>query len=371
MAAVEAVVDLAAIAHNIGVLRGRSGTEVLAVVKADGYGHGAIPVARAALRAGAAGIGVATVDEAVVLRDDGIAGPLIAWLHTPATDFAAAVRADVEVVVSSPRQLSAVVAAADALGRTAKVGVKVDTGLGRSGVAPDEWPELRDALVKYSASEAVSLQTAMTHLARGDEPDHPLNSSQAVLLDACVDELRRAGAPPHVAHVSNSAAALTRPDLSRDMVRTGIAVYGRTPVPDRGDFGLVPAMTLTAEIAQVKKVAAGQGISYNYTWTAPRETVIGVVACGYADGVPRVASNRLEVWIDGRRHRNIGRICMDQFVIDLGQDGSGVREGDRAVLFGTGSGGEPTALDWAQLAGTIDYEILTAIGGRRTRRYLT
>jgi alanine racemase len=155
------------------------------------------------------------------------------------------------------------------------------------------------------------------------------------------------------------------------MVRTGIAIYGRTPVPDRGDFGLVPAMTLTAEIAQVKRVVAGQGISYNHTWIAARENVIGVVACGYADGVPRVASNRLEVWIDGRRHRNIGRICMDQFVLDLGSDGSGVREGDRAVLFGTGSGGEPTALDWARLAGTIDYEILTAIRGRRVRRYVT
>jgi len=204
---------------------------VLAVVKADGYGHGAAPVARAALQAGAAGIGVATVDEAVALRDLRIDGPIIAWLHTPTTDFAAAVRSGVEVVVSSPGQLSAVVAAADVLGRTATVGVKVDTGLGRSGVTADEWLQMRDALVKYTASESISLQTAMTHLARGDEPDHPLNTIQATRLDDHVEGLRRAGAPPRVVHVSNSAAALTRPDLSKDMVRAGIAVYGRTPVP--------------------------------------------------------------------------------------------------------------------------------------------
>jgi len=369
VAAVEAVVDLAAIAHNVAVLRERSGTGVLAVVKADGYGHGAVPVARAALRAGAAEIGVATVAEALELRRGGITSPVIAWLHTPDTDFAAAVRADVEVVVSTAGQLSAVVAAAEVLGRTATVGAKIDTGLARSGAAPHDWPDLRDALAKYTAEEVISLRTAMTHLARGDEPAHPLNAAQAESLDRCVTELRAAGAPPGVVHVSNSAAALTRPDLSRDLVRAGIAVYGRTPVPTLGDFGLVPAMTLTAQVAQVKRVPRGQGVSYNHAWTATRETVVGVIACGYADGVPRVTSNRLAVHVNGRLVLNIGRICMDQFVVDLGPDGCGVSEGDRVVLFGTGAHGEPTAADWAELAGTIDYEILTGIRGRRVRRY--
>lgn len=370
MPAVEAIVDLKAIAHNVGVLRERSGVPVLAVVKADGYGHGAVPVALAALRAGAAEIGVATIEEALALRAGGVTGPVIAWLHTPASDFAAAIEADIEVIVSSPHQLTAVVAAADELGCTATVGVKVDTGLGRSGVAPAEWPSLCDALAKYSASEVIRLRTAMTHLARGDEPGHPLNEEQVSRLDDCADDLRRAGTPPEVVHASNSAAALTSAGLSRDVVRAGIAVYGRTPVPERGDFGLVPAMTLTAQIAQIKKVSAGDGVSYNHTWTASCDTVVGVVACGYADGVPRVASNRLEVWIAGRRYRNIGRVCMDQFVVDLGPDGSGVCEGDTAVLFGTGAAGEPTALDWARLADTIDYEVLTGIRGRRVRRYL-
>lgn len=370
MAAVEAIVDLEAIAHNVGVLAERSGVAVLAVVKADGYGHGAVPVALAALRAGAVEVGVATIDEALALRAGGVSGPVIAWLHTPASDFTAALHADIEVVVSSPQQLAAVVAAADELGCTATVGVKIDTGLGRSGVAAAEWPRLLDALAKYDASETIRLRTVMTHLARGDEPDHPLNGEQSRRLDECVNELRQVGVPPEVVHASNSAAALTRPDLSRDLVRAGIAVYGRTPVPDRGEFGLVPAMTLTAQIAQIKMVSAGDGVSYNHTWTAPRDTIIGVVACGYADGVPRIASNRLEVWIDGRRYPNVGRVCMDQFVVDLGSGGSGVREGDTAVLFGTGAAGEPTALDWARLSGTIDYEVLTAVRGRRVRRYL-
>ena len=370
MAAVEAIVDLNAIAHNVGVLRQRSGTGMMAVVKADGHGHGAVPVAEAALRAGAAEIGVATVAEALALRESGITAPVIAWLHTPTTDFTAAIRGSVEVVVSSTRQLSAVSAAADALGRTVIVGVKIDTGLGRSGAGANEWPQLRDALADHTASEAIVLRTAMTHLACGDQPAHPLNTKQADRFDACVAELESAGIAPQVTHISNSAAALTRRDLSRDLVRAGIAVYGRTPVPEMGEFGLIFATTLTAEIAQIKRLSAGQGVSYNHTWLSSRDTTVAVIACGYADGVPRVASNRLAVWCNGRRYRNVGRVCMDQFVIDLGPHGAGVREGDRVVLFGSGAHGEPTAREWAQLADTIDYEILTAVRGRRVRRYL-
>lgn len=370
MAAVEAIVDLSAIAHNVAVLRQRSGTGVMAVVKADGYGHGAAPVAAAALRAGAAEIGVATVAEALALRGSGITAPVIAWLHTPTTDFAAAISASVEVVVSSARQLAAVVAAAAALGRTAVVGVKIDTGLGRSGAEAGDWSGLCDALARHTASGAITLRTAMTHLARGDEPGHPLNTQQAHRFDSCVADLVSAGIGPVVTHVSNSAAALTRRDLSRDLVRAGIAVYGRSPVPELGEFGLIPAMTLTAEIAQIKRISAGQGVSYNHTWRAPRDTRIAVIACGYADGVPRAASNRLAVWCNGRRYPNVGRVCMDQFVVDLGPADAQVDEGDHVVLFGSGSHGEPTALDWAQLAGTIDYEILAGIGGRRVRRYL-
>lgn len=369
-AAVEATIDLGAVAHNVRILRQRSGTEVMAVVKADGYGHGAVPVADAALRAGAAEVGVATIEEALTLRAGGICAPVIAWLHAPSADFAAAVAADVEVVVSSPRQLAAVAAAAAAVGRTATVGVKVDTGLGRSGVAADEWDATRDALAKYVAEDSLALRTVMCHLARGDEPAHPLNDAQAEMLDACVADLDRVGVQADRVHLSNSAAALTRRDLSRDLVRTGIAIYGRTPVPDIGDFGLRPVMTLTAQVSLVKRITAGQGVSYSHTWVARRDTTVAVIPCGYADGVPRVLSNRLAVWVRGRRFPGIGRVCMDQFVVDLGPDGGGVAEGDTAVLFGPGDHGEATALDWAQRSGTIDYEIVTGIGARCRRRYV-
>jgi alanine racemase len=294
-AALEATVDLAAIAHNVGVVHERSGAAVMAVVKADGYGHGAAAVARAALRAGAVEVGVATIAEALALREGGIAAPVLAWLHTPGTDFAAAIRSGVEVVVSSPRQLAAVAAAARTLGHAATIGVKVDTGLGRSGVAPDEWPATRDLLAALVAERAVTLRTAMCHLARGDEPEHPYNDEQARLMDECVADLPRVGAAPSSMHLANSAAGLTRKDLARDLVRAGIALYGRTPVPDLDDFGLIPAMTLTAEISLTKKVPEGQGISYNHTWVAPRDTTVAVLACGYADGLPRLLSNRCEV----------------------------------------------------------------------------
>ena len=369
--AIEAVVDLGAIAHNLEVVRHRSRTDVMAVVKADGYGHGATQVARAALDAGAAELGVATVDEALALRRAGITAPIIAWLHTPTTDFVGAIEAGVEVVVSSTRQLAQVSTAATSLGVPATIGVKADTGLGRGGATPTDWAELRDAVARSAAAGTVVLRTAMTHLARGDEPHHPLNGQQVACLDARVAELARAGTAPQVVHASNSAAALTRPDFSRDLVRAGIAIYGRTPVPDIGDFGLRPALTLTAEIALIKRIAAGEGVSYNHTWTAPRDTTVAVVACGYADGVPRALSNRLTVAIDGRPFTAVGRICMDQFVIELGPDSTGVTEGDRAVLFGTGSDGEPTALDWARCAGTIDYEILSGLRGRTVRRYVS
>ncbi|MHA3023966.1 alanine racemase [Mycobacterium sp. BMJ-28] len=359
----EAVIDLAAVAHNVGVIGDRSGAEVIAVVKADGYGHGAGEVARAALGAGATELGVATVGEALALRRAGITAPVIAWLHTPSTDFAAAVEAGVEVVVSTPAQLAAVISAARTLGRTATVGVKVDTGLARGGVSERDWPDIC-VLLK---DDALTLRTVMCHLARGDEPGHPLNAAQAAGLDDAVAHLTRAGLPPRRVHIANSAAALTDRSLCRDVVRTGIALYGCSPVPALGDFGLVAAMTLTAEVAQIRRIAGGQGVSYNHRWVARRDTTVAVLACGYADGVPRALSNRLPVLINGRRFDGVGRICMDQLVVDLGHDGGGVTEGDRAVLFG---GAGATAADWAEATGTIDYEILTGIGGRTTRRYL-
>ncbi|SIR79446.1 alanine racemase [Williamsia sterculiae] len=365
-----ATIDLAAVAHNVGVLRESSGTDVMAVVKADGYGHGAEAVGRAALAAGATALGTAQLTEALDLRAAGVDAPLTAWLLTQTSDFAAGIAADVDLAVSSPRALAAVVDAARRTGRQATVTLKVDTGLGRNGIAADEWQATAIATAKAIADQSVRLRAVMCHLARGDEPDHPLNSEQAERLDRCVADLRRLSVAPEVVHIANSPAALTRRDLARDLVRPGIAVYGRTPVPDISDFGLIPAMTLTAQVVLVKRISAGDGVSYGHTWVADRDTTIAILPAGYADGVPRLLSNQLEVSVNGRRFRNVGRICMDQFVIDLGPDGGGVREGDTAVLFGTGAGGEPTALDWARMVGTIDYEIVSGIRGRRVRRYV-
>jgi alanine racemase len=359
----EAVIDLSAIAHNVGVLQDRSGAEVIAVVKADGYGHGAVEVARAALAAGAAELGVATVGEALALRAGGITAPVIAWLHTPSTDFGAAIAAGIEVVVAAPYQWEGVLAAARQLGRQAVVGVKIDTGLGRNGFTLADWHGVRTRLV----DDVVRLRTVMCHLAFGDEPGHPLNAAQADGLDECVADLRRLGLRPDRVHIANSAAALTDRRLCRDFVRTGIALYGRSPVPQLGDFGLVPAMTFTAEVAMIKKIPAGQGISYSHRWVARQDTTVAVLACGYADGVPRALGDGLAVQINGQRFAGVGRICMDQLVVDLGHDGGGVTEGDHAVLFG---GDGASAHDWAQATGTIDYEVLTGIGGRTRRTYL-
>ncbi|NDZ96589.1 alanine racemase [Streptomyces sp. SID6673] len=368
--ALAATIDLDAIAHNVGVVRDAARADVLAVVKADAYGHGVLPVARTALAAGAAELGVAHVDEAVALRAGGISAHITAWLHTPATDFGAAIAHDIDIAVSSSRQLAAVVAAAAARSTTATVTVKVDTGLNRSGIAVDEWADFAESLAKAKADGAVSVRAIMCHLARGDEPDHPLNSEQAHRLDVAADDLRRLGAGPEVMHIANSPAALTRPDLARDLVRPGIALYGRTPVPERGDFGLIPAMTLTAQVSLVKKLSAGEGVSYGHTWIAPTDTTIAILPAGYADGVPRLLSGKFAVRINGRSFPGVGRICMDQMVVDIGPDGGGVAEGDRAELFGTGRDGGPTAKDWADTIGTIDYEIVSGIGRRAIREYV-
>ncbi|WP_279099681.1 alanine racemase [Gordonia bronchialis] len=368
-AALTATVDLDAIAHNISVLRETSRTDVLAVVKADAYGHGAVPVARAALAAGAAELGVAVIGEGLALRAAGIDAHITTWLHTNSADFAAAIAADLDLALSSRRQLAAVVAAARSAGTTATVSVKLDTGLGRSGVAPDEWADFADDLAKAVAEGAVQVRALMCHLARGDEPDHPLNSQQAARLDDARADLVRVGAAPEIMHIANSPAALTRPDLARDLVRPGIAIYGGAPIPGR-DFGLIPAMTLRAQVALVKRIAAGQGVSYGHTWVADRDTTIAVIPAGYADGVPRPASGRLRIRIGDRVVDQVGRICMDQFVIDLGPEAGDIAEGDWAELFGTGADGGQRAQDWADAVGTIDYEIVSGIGARAVREYV-
>ena len=367
----EAVVDLAAIGHNVRVLRELAGSaQVMAVVKADGYGHGAIQVARAALAAGAAEIGVATIEEALELRRDGITAPVLSWLHPPGTDFAPALQSDVQLALSSPRQLRELLAAAKLTGRTATITVKVDTGLNRNGVSAAEYPSMLTALRRAVADEAVRLRGIMSHLVYGDDPDNPVNDLQARRLSDMRTQARNQGVHFEIAHLSKSPTAMTRPDLAYDMVRPGIAVYGLSPIPERGDMGLRPAMTLKCPVALVRSVRAGDGVSYGHTWVADRDTTLALLPIGYADGVFRTLSGRMNVLINGRLRPNVGRICMDQFVVDLGPDASDVSDGDDAVLFGPGTDGEPTAQDWADVLDTIHYEVVTSPRGRVVRTYL-
>lgn len=366
----EALVDLGAIEHNVRLLGEQAGgAQVMAVVKADGYGHGAVQTARAALAAGATELGVATVAEGLALRAAGIGAPVLAWLHPPGIDFGPALLADIQIAVSSERQLEEVLDAARRTGRTAVVTVKVDTGLNRNGVSPGQYPSMLTALRRAVAEEAITLRGLMSHMVYADQPANPVNDLQAQRFGDMLAQARDQGVRFDVAHLSNSSATMSRPDLAFDMVRPGIAIYGLSPVPERGDMGLVPAMTVKCTVALVKSIGAGESVSYGHTWTAQRDTNLALIPVGYADGVFRSLGGRLEVMINGRRRPGVGRICMDQFVVDLGPGRTDVAEGDEAILFGPGVSGEPTAQDWADLLGTIHYEVVTSPRGRITRTY--
>ncbi|WP_062983014.1 alanine racemase [Nocardia anaemiae] len=367
-AQVETVIDLDAIAHNVRVLREYAGdAAVMAVVKADGYNHGAVEVGRAALAAGAAELGVTTVAEAVQLRMAGITAPILCWLNNSDADFGAAIEHDIEVGVSSLEVLRAIEAAARATGRTAVVSLKVDTGLNRNGIAPPDYQAVLVALRTLVDEQVVRLRAIFSHLAHADEPEHPFLDVQRDRFVEAIAAAKEHGLEPELVHLANSAATLTRPDLAFDMVRPGIAMYGLTPIPELGEFGLRPAMTFQARVALVKQVAAGEGVSYGHQWLAPRDTTVALIPAGYADGVFRPLSDRFAVWLGGALRPNVGRICMDQFVVDLGDNAAGVTEGDTAILFGAD---QPRAQDWADLLGTIHYEIVCSPHGRVVRRHV-
>src|ERR1700761_3437182 len=366
----EAVVDLGAIAHNVRVLREHAGSaQVMAVVKADGYGHGAAEVARAALAAGAAELGVATISEALALRAAGITAPILAWLHPPGIDFGPALQADVQIAVSSARQLDELLGAVRRNGRTAAITLKVDTGLNRNGVPLAQYPSILNALGHAIAEGCIQLGGLMSHMVYADQPNNPINNLQAQRFTDIVTLAREQKVRFEMAHLSNSSATMSRPDLAFDMVRPGVAVYGLSPVPTLGDMGLVPAMTVKCTVALVKSIRAGEGVSYGHTWIAEQDTTVALMPIGYADGVFRSLGGRLEVLINGRRRPGVGRVCMDQFLVDLGPGAVDVAEGDEAIIFGPGTDGESTAQEWADLLDTIHYEVVTSPRGRIVRTY--
>ena len=365
----EVVVDLDVIAANTATLRERVGRPLMAVVKADGYGHGLVPAARAALAGGADALGVAVLEEALALRAAGVTAPLLAWLHAPGTDYAAALAADVEVSVNAEWALAEVVGAARATGRTARVHLFADTGLSREGATEADWPGLVSAAARARADGEVDVVGLWSHMAYADAPTHPTIGAQVRVFEEAVGIARTAGLTGARLHLANSAATVALPDTWYDMVRPGIAVYGLDPLGgDPAAHGLRPAMTVRASAALTKRVPAGVGVSYGHTYFPERETTLLLVPVGYADGVPRAAGNRAPVLAAGAHRTIAGRVCMDQFVLDVGD--AEVRAGDEVVLWGPGDRGEPTAQEWADAVDTIHYELVTRIGGRFARRYV-
>ncbi|AZQ72110.1 alanine racemase [Streptomyces luteoverticillatus] len=367
-----AVVDLAALRANVRALRARAPrAQLMAVVKANAYGHGAVPCARAARQAGAEWIGTATPHEALALRAAGDTGRLMCWLWTPGDPWREALEADIDVSVSGLWALEEVTAAARATGRVARVQLKIDTGLGRNGCQPGDWEKLVAAARDAETAGLVKVTGIWSHFACADEPGHPSIRAQLTVFKDAIAYAEAQGLAPEVRHIANSPATLTLPETHFDLVRTGVAMYGISPSPELGtseELGIRPVMTLSASLASVKRVPGGHGVSYGHLYTTPGETTLALVPVGYADGIPRSGSGTGPVLVGGKWRTVAGRVAMDQFVVDLGGDSAA--PGDEAVLFGPGDRGEPTAEDWARATGTIAYEVVTRISARVPRVYV-
>lgn len=365
----EAVIDLDAVRANLRAIAAQvAPAQVMAVVKADAYGHGAVPVARAALDAGVAWLGTADLDEAMALRAAGIEAPVLAWLHDPEAAFEAAVERDIDLGISSAAQLRAVGACAGSVGRPAAVHLKIDTGLSRNGVPPEEWADVVALATQLEARGEVRVRGVFSHLAN-TSPE--IDAEQLAEFDRALATVDEHGLAPELRHIASTAAALSTPGARYDLVRIGIGGYGIPPYGDGttpAELGLRPAMTLRARVAAVRRVAPGTGASYGHVWRADRPTTLALIPLGYADGVPRQASGRADVFLAGARRPIVGRIAMDQFLVDVGD--APVAVGDEAVLFGDPATGAPSADDWAAAADTIGYEIATRIGPRVPRSYV-
>jgi alanine racemase len=360
----EVRVDLNAIRDNVARLRAGTDAQVMAVVKGDGYGHGMLPAARAALAGGADWLGVCTLDEALGLRAAGFTVPILAWLLAPGLPLHLAVTADIDLSAASVPGLGELVEAAGQVGRAARVHLKVDTGLNRGGAAPGDWPALLKEAAKAQADGAVEVVGIWSHLACADVPDDPVTDQQLAAFRDALDVAGRIGLRPELRHIANSAGTLNRRDAHFDLVRPGVAIYGLSP-DGTTDYGLRPAMSVRARVMLTKRVPAGAGVSYGHTYRTKAETTLAVVPLGYADGVLRAAGNRAPVSLGGRIRTIAGRVCMDQFVLDCDDDE--VAAGDVAVLFGQDAG-EPSADDWARACDTINYEIVTRMGSTRVPR---
>jgi alanine racemase len=364
----EALIDLDAVRDNVAALRAHvGGPQVMAVVKADGYGHGMIPAAIAALAGGADWLGVVHVHEALALRKAGIAGRMLSLLGVPGAAHEIAIRQDVDLSAASTAMVDEVARAAARAGRPARLHLKVDTGMSRGGATLADWPAVVDAALTAEAAGHVRIVGLWSHLACADMPGHPSIVAQQEAFGNAVLLAERAGARPEVRHLANTPATLTLPETWFDMVRPGGAVFGLSTLPGGAPDWLRPAMTVRAWLVQAKRVPAGTGVSYGHRYVTQAESTLGLVPLGYAEGVPRNAFGVVEVGARERRWLISGTVCMNQFVVDFGPEPAAT--GDEVVLFGPGDSGEPTAQEWADALGTLSYEIVTRFGGRMPRTY--
>jgi alanine racemase len=364
-----AEIDLAAVRANVETMRAVAAPASLcAVVKAGGYGHGAVPVAQAALDAGATWLAVAQVPEALELRAAGITAPVLLLSQPRLDEIAAAVAADLRVAAYDERFLEALSAESTAASTVTRVHLKVDTGMHRVGAPARDLVGLARAV---DSCPGLALEGVWTHCAVADEPENPFTAQQLERFDAAVEALGAAGIAVPMRHAANSAAALTHPASRYDLVRCGIALYGMPPAPRlAGRVALEPVLRLASEVSHIQLVAAGEGISYGHRYRPERDTVVATVPVGYADGVFRsLPEAGQEVLIGGRRARMAGVVTMDQLMVDCGP-GSRVVPGDEVVLLGAQGKERITPDEWAQRLGTISYEVVCALGDRVERRYI-
>jgi alanine racemase len=371
MSRASAEINLSAITQNFKLIKSRTTADVLAVVKADAYGHGLIPVSKALEEAGADWFGTALLEEAINLRKAGILKPIISWLTPLGEDFKSAIDLDIDLGIPSIDLLDEVIKAASLTGKAARIHLEIDTGMSRGGVL-SEWDQLIKSVLVGVNLKLLKVIGIWSHFARADEPAELMNQEQLILFEEKVNQAKTAGIDAQFIHIANSAALFTNKSAHKNIIRSGIALFGLSPdiktIGDSSSLGLKPAMKLKAKLNLVKEVKAGSSVGYGGTALIKSDTKLGVVALGYADGIPRSTNNLAGVFVDKKRAPIIGRVSMDQFVVDLGIT-STAKTGDEVIVFGDGSSGEYTVDEWAKAANTINYEIITRIGPRVPRIY--
>ena len=371
MSRASAEINLSAITQNFKLIKSRTTADVLAVVKADAYGHGLIPVSKALEEAGADWFGTALLEEAINLRKAGILKPIISWLTPLGEDFKSAIDLDIDLGIPSIDLLDEVIKAASLTGKAARIHLEIDTGMSRGGVL-SEWDQLIKSVLVGVNLKLLKVIGIWSHFARADEPAELMNQEQLSLFEEKVNQAKTAGIDAQFIHIANSAALFTNKSTHKNIIRSGIALFGLSPdiktIGDSSSLGLKPAMKLKAKLNLVKEVKAGSSVGYGGTAVLKSDTKLGVITLGYADGIPRNTNNLAGVFVDKKRAPMIGRVSMDQFVVDLGIT-STAKTGDEVIVFGDGSSGEYTVDEWAKAANTINYEIITRIGPRVPRIY--